>query len=458
MKKNAALRAIPAVEKVLRALGSGSGLPRPVLTALVRQELSGLRRAKAVPDFETVVARIRASAETLRRSRIQPVINGTGILVHTNLGRAPLGPSVEASLRSIATSYNNLEYDLTTGGRGNRASYLENNLAILCGAEATTVVNNCAAAYVLILRHLTSVDRPEVIISRGELPQIGGAFRIPEILEAAGATLREVGTTNKTTLQDYAKAISPRTALILKVHQSNFFIGGFVASPEIHEVAALAKKKRIPFVQSIGSGALVDTSAFEGVEHEPTPQEMLKRGPDLVCFSGDKLMGGPQAGIIAGRRRMIRALKNEPLFRALRCDKLILAALQTTVDAYLSVQSKEIGSEIPLLGMFGVSNDELRDRAEKIMAALGGQPVTIRPGKGKAKAGGGSLPQSVIVSTTLDMQPRELTLADLAERLRHGSPPVIGYISGGVFKIDLRTVFPRQDDDLVKALSAGLMP
>ena len=446
MKKSNALRALPAVEKMLQALGSGSGLPRPLLAALVRRHLAALRKK----------GDLREAGAALRRSPIQQVINGTGILVHTNLGRSPLGASAEELLRAVATHYNNLEFDLTTGDRGGRAAYLEESLALLCGAEAATVVNNCAAAYVLILRHFVTPEQPEVIVSRGELPQIGGGFRIPEILEAAGATLREVGTTNKTTLKDYAAAVSPRTALILKVHQSNFFIGGFVESPEIREVAALAAKKRVPFVQSLGSGALVDTAMFEGVEHEPTPQEVLRQGPDLVCFSGDKLMGGPQAGIIAGSARRVRALKKEPLFRALRCDKLILAALQATVESYLTLQGDELHEAVPLLGLFAASNAGLQARAEAIRSALSDQTVDARLGEGKAQAGGGSRPRSVMPSVTLDLRPKKLSLAEMAARLRCGEPPVIGYISGGVLKIDLRTVFPRQDEELIRALRAAL--
>src|SRR5260221_4490534 len=244
MKPSAALRAIPAVEKILQALGD-TGLPRPAVVALVRREVAALRRGKAVPDFQALITRIRRAIQELRTTRIQPLINGTGILIHTNLGRAPLGPAVVETLQSIAANYNNLEYDLSGGDRGHRAGYLEHNLALLCGAEAATVVNNGAAALVLILRHFAVGPKREVIISRGELIQIGGGFRIPEILEASGAKLREVGTTNKTSLRDYAKAIGRETALLLKVHRSNFFMGGFVESPATEEIAALAKKKRL---------------------------------------------------------------------------------------------------------------------------------------------------------------------------------------------------------------------
>src|SRR3989441_940427 len=279
------LRSIPAVEKVLQSLGT-IDLPRPAVVAVVRRELAGLRSGKAVPAFDGVLARIRSALGALYSSRIQPVINGTGVIVHTNLGRAPLGKAVIETLRAVAANYNNLEFDLSGGERGARAAYLEHNLALLCGAEAATVANNCAAALVLILRHFTSGERKEVIISRGELIQIGGGFRIPEILEASGAMLREIGTTNKTSLSDYNRGIGRQTAMILKVHRSNFFMGGFVESPSTEEIAALAKQKRLTFVEDLGSGAVVETEKITDIEHEPTPAEVLKRGVDMVCFSG----------------------------------------------------------------------------------------------------------------------------------------------------------------------------
>jgi L-seryl-tRNA(Ser) seleniumtransferase len=439
------LREIPAVEKVMTALGPCDHLPRTVLVALVRRELSAMRAGKDVPDFPAVISRMRASIDDLRLSKIQPVINGTGIIIHTNFGRAPLGPHVLESLSAIAQNYSNLEYDLSGGERGRRGNYLEQNLALLCGAEAATIVNNCAAALVLTLQHFANKKR-EVIISRGELIQIGGGFRIPDILEASGAKLREVGTTNKTTLDDYARAISADTALILKVHRSNFFMGGFVESPSTESLAKLARAKRIPFVEDLGSGAIIATEKAAAIEHEPTPAETLKRGVDLVCFSGDKLLGGPQAGIIAGKARHVAALKREPFFRALRCDKLILAALQTTVDLYLSGET----NAVPALAMMQLSTGELRRRAEKIIARLDELPLSAEIGEGKAQIGGGSLPRSAIPSVTLDFEIDEP--AAFAARLRRGRPPVIGYIAAGKFKLDLRTIFPRQDEELVTAL------
>ncbi len=451
--KPTALRAIPAVEKVLQTLGE-TDMPRPAVTAVVRRELAAMRLAKDVPEFEMVMERVVVALDHLRRERIQPLINGTGIIIHTNLGRAPLGPAVVATLGSIAANYNNLEYDLSCGERGRRAGYLEHNLALLCGAEAATVVNNCAAALVLVLRHFAAVPPREVIISRGELIQIGGGFRIPEILEASGAKLREVGTTNKTSLNDYARAIGRETGLILKVHRSNFFMGGFVESPSTEEIAALARKKRVPLVEDLGSGAMLATERIAAIEHEPTPAETLKQGVDLVCCSGDKLMGAPQAGIIAGKAKLVAALKREPFFRALRCDKLILSALQTTVDQYLEGSAED---SIPALQMLKMSNEELRLRAEKIIAALKGLSLKASVGEGKAQIGGGTLPRSVIPSVTIDLLPDAISLAEFAARLRGGKPPLIGYIAGGRFKLDLRTIFPRQDEEVVRAIRAGIV-
>src|SRR5947207_15799637 len=439
-------RKIPSVDKVVCEIGN-CDLPRRVIVDVVRHELGLLRAEKKVPNFSGVMSRIRKAIDALQLAKIQPVINGTGIIIHTNFGRAPLGPALIESLTAIGPSYTNLEYDLTSGERGHRASYLEHNLALLCAAEATTVVNNCAAALLLILRHFTA-KKTEVIISRGELIQIGGGFRIPEILEAGGAKLREVGTTNKTSVKDYARALGPDTALILKVHRSNFFMGGFIESPGTDALAKLARSKSVPFVEDLGSGAIVATEKLGAMEHEPRPNETLSSGVDLVCFSADKLFGGPQAGIIAGKRRHIAALKREPFFRALRCDKLILTALQATVDLYLAGKS----SELPVLAMLEVTSDELRIRAERLLEQIRDLPLHIAVGEGKAQIGGGSLPRSVILSVSLDLRPKTISLENHATRLRRGTPPIVGYIAGGKFKLDLRTIFPRQDAGVVSAL------
>jgi L-seryl-tRNA(Ser) seleniumtransferase len=443
------LRKIPSVDKVVGMIGD-CDLPRRVVVDVVRHEIALLRAEKKIPNFSGVISRVRAALEVLRLAKIQPVINGTGIVIHTNFGRAPLGPAVIESLTAIAANYNNLEYDLNTGQRGHRAIYLERNLALLCGAEAATLVNNCAAALLLILRHFTA-KKKEVVISRGELIQIGGGFRIPEILEASGAKLREVGTTNKTSVNDYARALGTDTALILKVHRSNFFMGGFVESPSTEALAKLARTKRIPFVEDLGSGAIVATEQFGEIEHEPTPNETLKSGVDLVCFSGDKLFGGPQSGIIAGKRRHVTALKREPFFRALRCDKLILTALQTAADCYLA----DKGNEVPALAMLQITTGELRVRGEALLAQIRALPLRSSIGEGKAHVGGGSLPRAVIPSVTLDLRPDKIPLEDFAARVRRGSPPIVGYIAGGKFKLDLRTIFPRQDAQVLSALRSA---
>ena len=443
------LRKIPSVDKVVGEIGD-CDLPRRVVVDVVRHELGFLRAGKKIPNLSDVMNRIRAVIDALQLAKTQPVINGTGIVIHTNFGRAPLDARVIESLSAVAANYNNLEYDLTSGERGHRATYLEHNLAVLCGAEATTVVNNCAAALILILRHFTA-KKNEVVISRGELIQIGGGFRIPEILEASGAKLREVGTTNKTSVNDYARALGGETALILKVHRSNFFMGGFVESPSMETLAKLARTKRIPFVEDLGSGAIVATEKLGTMEHEPTPHETLRSGVDLVCFSGDKLLGGPQAGIIAGKRRHIAALKREPFFRALRCDKLILTALQTTVDLYLAGKS----GELPVLAMLDITDDELRVRAKALLSQIRDLPLGSSIGEGKAQVGGGSLPRAVIPSVALDLLPDKVPVEDFAATLRRGSPPIIGYVAGGKFKLDLRTIFPRQDTQVVSALRSA---
>jgi L-seryl-tRNA(Ser) seleniumtransferase len=450
------LRSIPSVDRVLRDLGD-TGIPRPAVVALVRRELAALRQSahSAAPGADAVLPRLRAALDTLRRARIQPVINGTGILVHTNLGRSPLGPAVVQTLTDIASHYNNLEYDLTGGERGGRAAYLEHHLAVLCGAEAASVVNNCAAALVLTLRHFATAQRPEVIISRGELVQIGGGFRVPEILAASGAQLREVGTTNRTSVEDYAKAITDRTAMLLKVHRSNFYMGGFVESPQTEQLSELARAKQIPFVEDLGTGAVFDTATLGGNEHEPTPAEVLSKGVDLVTFSGDKLLGGPQAGILAGNATLVAALKKDPFFRALRCDKLILSALQATVDLHLSGQADR---EIPTYEMMNTQTEQLTVRAEKLIAALHNSAVNVSVGTGEGQIGGGTMPKTRIPSVTLDLLPKSMSLEAFAARLRLGSPPVIGYVSGGRFKLDLRTIFPRQDAQVVQAVRGASAP
>lgn len=457
------LRQLPSVEKLLQAAGAAGDLPRELTAHLIRQEIAMMREetvgGKAPPSFDAAVARVRRRLGSFSRSRIQPVINGTGVMIHTNLGRSPLSSSVSDSLRSVACCYNNLELDLDTGERGKRGRFVETALAVLTGAEAATVTNNCAAALVLMLRHIAGGEKREVIISRGQLVEIGGGFRVPEIMETSGAVLREVGATNKVTIADYRKAIGPQTAMLLRVHRSNFYMDGFVGEPETTELVALGRQHGLPVVEDLGSGAMVNTDQLAPIEHEPTPQEILARGVDLVCFSGDKLFGGPQAGIICGKAGLIAGIRRDPLFRALRCDKLILTALQETVLEYLRHSQGEGLSPnttpLPLLQMLALRDPDLLPRAEAIIAALNDAAVTASIGHGTSRCGGGTMPRSTQPSLTVDLSPLSQSLPTFARRLREGKPPIVGYIADNQLKIDLRTVFPDQDDALIAAVRAA---
>lgn len=435
------LRAIPGVDTLLEAV-SDCPLPHPLIVTTIRAELQTLRKAKAVPSRDEIVTALKQQLADVELSRLQPVINGTGVVVHTNLGRSPMPDA----------GYSNLEIDLATGRRGHRAIYVERCLAELCCAEATMVANNCAAALVLILRHFTAT-KPEVLISRGELVQIGGGFRIPEILETSGARLREVGTTNRTTLNDYAKAVGKNTGLLLKVHRSNFFMDGFVATPDRRELGTLARKKRLPFVEDLGSGALLPTEDWANGHHEPTPAEVLKDGVGLVCFSGDKLLGGPQAGIIAGKSRHVAALKKHPFFRALRCDKLVLAALQKTVEAHLH----GTGESLPLHTSLLTSVAQLKKRANRLAKALVRLPLTVSVGIGESQVGGGALPQAKLPSVTLNLVPEGISLREFVARLRQATMPVIGVIRGQRFRLDLRTISTAEEKPLLQSIRMSLL-
>ena len=446
------LRKIPAVERVLVAMGDGAGLPRALRAGAVRRVLAGVRTAVegggAVPEFDRIVEWAAAAVEKLRLGLIQPVINGTGVIVHTNLGRAPLARRTADFVAKAAAGYANLEFDLATGERGPRAGFVEAALADWCGAEAATVVNNCAAALILALRHAVANGRSEVVISRGELVEIGGGFRVPEILETSGARLREVGTTNRTTLADYEKAIGSGTAAILSVHRSNFSIDGFTDAPGLGELAVVAHGHGLPLIRDLGSGAMVDTAALNALEHEPTAAEALAAGCDGVCFSGDKLLGGPQAGILVGAEQWIAGLKKEPLFRALRCDKLVLAALQDTLLAYFEGgESADVG----VLSLLRTSVGTLRARAEAIAgAAPGWLHATVEETIGRC--GGGTMPRSALPSLAVAFRPADGRLETLAAAFRQNRPAIVGYCGEGAFRLDLRTVFPHQDAAVIEAV------
>ena len=447
------------MDRLLQAL-SPLDLPRALVVQRVRQVLEEARQAITLGsnggDADSLVPRLQQWMADLRLSRLGPVINGTGIIIHTNLGRSPLSERVVQQLAEAARHYDNLEFDLVRGERGKRGIYVEQALAALCESAAATVVNNCAAALVLLLRHLASKSpRQHVIISRGELVQIGGGFRIPDILQASGAILCEVGTTNKTSLADYVAAINDQTAMILRVHQSNFYMDGFVDSPPTGALAALAHEHGLPMVVDLGSGAMFDTQQI-GADAEPTPAQVMRQGADAVTFSGDKLLGGPQAGIIAGSASLIAALKREPFFRALRCDKLILTCLQETVELHLSTDPRERQEQIPILAMMHRPLEELRARADRLVEGLSDLSLRLSIGSGESQVGGGTLPRTRLPSVTLDLLPASGDrIETLAERLRRGRPAIVGYIANGRLRLDLRTIFPEQDATLAQALRAA---
>jgi len=452
-----ALRELPSVETLVKAISKPSSLPRALITSFVQREITRHRQeilAGASPSRTEIEADIGERLKTFTASRLQPVINATGVIIHTNLGRSPLGEAAAKKLTEIATGYCNLEFNLPEGNRGKRAGYLETALASLLEAEAATAVNNCAAALVLTLRHLCEKGKNEVIVSRSELVEIGGGFRIPEILETSGAKLIEVGATNKTHLNDYAKAITPQTAMILKVHRSNFYIGGFTEEPAVTEIAALAHANSLPLVEDIGSGAMMNTDELAPIDHEPTPQEALRNGIDLICFSGDKLLGGPQSGIIAGRKELIAGIKQEPFFRAVRCDKLILTVLQECIDTYLATKSEPNTNGVPALDFISEKTANLKERAKHMIALL---PEDLRSRceitESTARTGGGTMPKSEIPSISISITPENASVNKIATRLRTGTPAVVGTVENGKLHLDLRTVFPHQDEALAGRIS-----
>ena len=450
------LRQIPGVDTIITLLiekGHTSDLLLPVVAARVRQAVERERRSildgkSACATQEEIVEELAKNLSSLALSRLRGVINGTGVVLHTNLGRSPLSAGAVRRVSEVASGYSNLEFDLDVGGRGSRGAYLEQCLATVCGAEAATAVNNCASALILALRSLISDERDEVIVSRGELVEIGGGFRIPEILETSGAHLREVGTTNRTRGADFESAIGPRTSLLLKVHQSNFYQEGFTEEASLSELVRIGGEHHIPVLFDLGSGALFSTEKLAPIPHEPRVPEAIAAGADLVCVSGDKLLGGPQAGILAGKQEIIARLKKNPFFRALRCDKMVIAALQETVEAYLEDSENPA---LPHAEFLQRSLEGIRLRADKIVAAVASSQLNI--GSGISRCGGGTMPKAEIPSVTLDIPPRAMSLEEVARKLRMGEPAIISYAADGLLKIDLRTVFSHQDEQVACALN-----
>jgi L-seryl-tRNA(Ser) seleniumtransferase len=382
------------------------------------------------------------------------VVNATGVVIHTNLGRSPLGEACLAQLLEVAGRYNTLEYDLARGTRGSRQDHLEGLVQELTGAEGVLVVNNNAAGVLLALNTLAMGK--EVIISRGQLVEIGGSFRMPEIMAASGAILREVGTTNKTYLQDYEQAITSETAILLKVHPSNFRITGFTHEVPLADMVALGRRYDLKIIEDLGSGCLVDLSKY-GLEKEPTVQETLKAGADLVLFSGDKLLAGPQAGLILGSREVVAALRKNPLNRALRPDKMTLAALEATLRLYL--EEPRALAEIPTLRMLTRPVAELDRRARLLARRLRrrfGARLKVEVVSSEARAGGGSLPQAPLPSRALALTVPPLAPQDLEARLHQAGTPIIGRVEHGVVLLDLRTLLPGDQEAIMAALAEVL--
>jgi len=456
-------RALPSVEILLRepALAPLAGLvSRALLVESARVELSRARealraRASAAPAAGELAERIVRRARAEARPRLRRVLNATGIVLHTNLGRAPLArPAVEA-LAEVARGYSSLELDLSTGRRGSRGDGVETWLRRLTGAPAAAVVNNGAAAIFLALSALAGGRG--VLVSRGELVEIGGSFRVPEILEKSGARLIEVGTTNRTHLRDYERALTREkgVAAILRVHPSNFRIAGFTARPELSELAALARRKRVLLIEDLGSGALTDLTRL-GIPPEPTVAESLLAGADVVTCSGDKLLGGSQAGLILGRKAPLEKIRRDPLARALRADKLALAALEATLPLY--DDPERAAAEVPVLAMLREGEAALRDRAAALAARLARQwpSAATEVVRSEAEAGGGSLPGVRLASWAVAFEFPGLTAQELERRARAGDPPVIGTIRSGRFRMDVRTLADQELDELVRSLAGSL--
>ncbi len=448
-------RSLPSLDRLLEQPELSEAVAQFGRSSVRDAGRSLLERARAdiasglpSPDLSSLIADLLADLQQQLAPSLYPVINATGVVVHTNLGRAPLSVAAQQAMRDVAEGYSNLEYDLGEGKRGSRYVHAERLLCELTGAEAALVVNNNAAAITLLLRAVAAGQ--EVIVSRGELVEIGGGFRIPDILRQSGASLVEVGTTNRTRVADYADALAYDTAALLKVHRSNYKIIGFTESVSIAELAALVAESPaygpLAVLNDLGSGTLIDTRPF-GLDYEPTVQDSVQAGADATTFSGDKLLGGPQAGIIVGDKDLIADLKRQPLTRALRVDKTTLAALQATLLAYLREAATE---EIPVWQMVSAGQDELAERAKIWADALTrlGIPVELKPGN--STVGGGSLPGQSLPTTLLALlseQPDRL-----AALLRAGDPPVVARIEEDTLVFDPRTVRPGQDTLLLGAI------
>ena len=441
-------RELPSVNTLLETSGVKYLLdhhPRRVVVDAVRSTVESARVAGGAPRTEEQwVETITSAVQQASRPSLRRVINATGVVLHTNLGRAPLADSAIRAIEHIAEGFSNLEYDIERGQRGSRYSHCVGLLRELTGAEDALVVNNCAAAMVLSLNAIA--QRKEVLVSRGELVEIGGSFRIPDIMARSGARLVEVGTTNRTHDDDYRRAITPKTAAIVKVHRSNFTIEGFTSEVSVERLAFIAAEHGLPVIHDLGSGLLISLDDY-GLSGEPTASTALASGPTLVLMSGDKLLGGPQAGIILGKTEILAKLRQNPFARAMRVDKLTLSALEATLRLYL--EPAQALKEIPVLAMLTESLEEIELRAHGVVAAL--RPWKIEAGveSSRASVGGGAFPTAEIASSAVVLRG---DAQQIEERLRLGDPAVIGRIAEGRLLLDLRSVLPREDAALAKAI------
>lgn len=455
------LRALPSVSSLLerdevRELMDEA--PRTLVVEAVRDVIRQIRdgvtrgEVQALPSECALFARLELEVERRNTPSLRPVINATGIVLHTGLGRAPLSDAAVEAIVEGASGYCNLEFDLATGERGQRAAHCRDLLASLTGAESAAVVNNNAAATLLILN--TFAGGREVVVSRGQLIEIGGSYRLPEIMTAGGVTLREVGTTNRTRLSDYERAINDRTGMILRAHPSNYRVVGFTEDVAIAELAALAHRFHLPCVDDLGSGALFDLTAH-GLPEEPSVQASIAAGADLACFSGDKLLGGPQCGVIVGKADAIKRLESNPLMRAFRVGKLSLLALEATLRAYLDPEEALRG--VPVLRMLSLTTDELADRAERLRERL----FELLPDEeffvcsDVSYAGGGSMPQSELPTVVVRWKPTAAPAERMAKALREGETPVVARVRDDAVYFDLRTVREIEVEPLVAAICAA---
>ncbi|MCD6289274.1 MAG: L-seryl-tRNA(Sec) selenium transferase [Anaerolineae bacterium] len=447
------LRGLPSVDRLLQLPDLAQAVSewgRELVTDAVRSAIDRARQAilagEPCPPPESLAQSALSELERVTHPSLLPAINATGVIIHTNLGRAPLSAATQAAMTAVARGYSNLEYDLDAGHRGSRYDHAITLLCRLTGAEDALVVNNNAGAVLLTLAGIAAGR--EVIVSRGQLVEIGGGFRIPEVMQQSGARLIEVGTTNRTHLRDYEAAIGPETAALLRVHQSNFRIIGFTTNVSLPDLVELAREHDLPVIDDLGSGTLLDTTVY-GLAPEPRVQESLAAGADIVTFSGDKLLGGPQAGIIVGRACWVRKLRRHPMLRALRVDKTTLAGLQATLLHYLRGEAER---EIPVWRMIATPPEALAERAQRWAQALRSSGISASTVPSVSAVGGGSLPGETLPTTAVVLEPGASAAAALGRAMREGDPPVVARIAEGRVWLDPRTVHPDEEADLLRVV------